>query len=158
MRLKNELSVRDAELQEKQEELDAFKELQAKQTDRGMVLTLGDVLFDTNEASLNQGAEITMDRVAAFMKKYPDRTITIEGHTDNVGEEDYNHTLSLNRATSVMMALEVRKIDSKRIKALGRGEYYPLATNDSAAGRQQNRRVEVVFNDTEMMLSDSEYY
>lgn len=156
-RLKGEVSEREARLLEKQQELEAFKELQAKQTDRGMVLTLGDVLFNTNESSLNEGSEANMDRIAAFLRKYPKRTITIEGHTDNTGDDDYNHALSLNRASAVMSALQSRRIDSQRITVKGKGESYPLADNNSAAGRQQNRRVEVIFGNTETIMSDFDY-
>ena len=156
-RLQSEISEREARLLAQQEELDALKDLQAKQTDRGMVLTLGDVLFNTNESTLNQGAQVTMDRVAAFMRKYPERVITIEGHTDNTGDENYNYDLSLDRANEVMAALNSRRIEANRIATFGKGESLPLADNNTAAGRQQNRRVEILFNNQDSMISEIDY-
>lgn len=156
-RLKDEVSENEKRLLAQKAELEALKDLQAKQTDRGMVLTLGDVLFKTNEATLNQGAEVTIDRIAAFMIKYPDRTISIEGHTDNTGDEDYNYDLSLNRASAVMQALENRRVASNRITAFGKGEALPMADNNSESGRQQNRRVEIVFDEKATIVSDFDY-
>lgn len=163
-RLKRELSdsesrLSDSEsrLSEQQQLLDELKELQAKQTDRGLVLTLGDVLFNTNESTLNDGAQVRIDRIAAFMRKYPERTIVIEGHTDNTGDEDYNYDLSLSRATTVMTALQIRQIDPARISTFGKGESVPLADNNNAAGRQQNRRVEIVFDKQDTVTSDLDY-
>jgi len=124
-------------------------ELQAKQTDRGMVLTLGDVLFDTGAATLKPGAESVMERVATFMEKNPETKVMIEGHTDSRGSDEYNQELSKRRAAAVQDALASRGIDRSRVEALGKGEGFPVASNDSNAGRQQNRRVEIVFSDKE---------
>ncbi|HEU4628012.1 MAG TPA: OmpA family protein [Steroidobacteraceae bacterium] len=124
-------------------------DLQAKQTDRGMVLTLGDVLFDTNSATLKPGAANEMQRIADFMQKNPDTKVIIEGYTDSRGSEDYNQQLSQRRAQAVQDALASRGIDRSRVEAVGRGESMPVASNDTSAGRQQNRRVEVVFSDQE---------
>jgi len=125
----------------------ALDELQAKQTERGMVLTLGDVLFEVNRAELKAGAMTTVDRLAAFMRDYPERRVLIEGHTDSQGSDEYNLQLSERRAAAVRDALLGRGTDSTRVAIRGRGESYPVATNDSAAGRQQNRRVEIVISD-----------
>lgn len=122
-------------------------DLQAKQTDRGMVLTLGDVLFDTAKSTLKPGANNVMDRVAAFMSKNPDTKVMIEGHTDSRGSDDYNQELSQQRADAVRSALASRGIDGSRVQSVGKGEGFPVASNDDAAGRQQNRRVEIVFSD-----------
>lgn len=124
-------------------------ELQAKQTERGMVLTLGDVLFDTGAATLKPGAESVMARVAEFMQKNPDTKVLIEGHTDSRGSDEYNELLSQRRAQAVQSALASRGIDRGRVEAIGKGEGLPVASNDSAEGRQQNRRVEIVFSDQE---------
>jgi len=156
-RLKDEVYENERRLLAQKAELEALKDLQAKQTDRGMVLTLGDVLFKTNEAILNPGAQATMDRVAAFMIKYPDRSISIEGHTDNTGDEDYNYDLSLNRAMAVRQALENRRVAPGRIGAFGKGEALPLADNNSESGRQQNRRVEIIFDAKDTVISDYDY-
>jgi outer membrane protein OmpA-like peptidoglycan-associated protein len=124
-------------------------QLNARPTDRGMVLTLGDVLFDTGHAELKPGATRTLDKVATFLGKNPQRKVRIEGYTDSTGSEEYNRELSERRADAVRDALAARGIGSDRIEATGLGERYAVASNDTAAGRQQNRRVELVFsNDT----------
>jgi len=120
-------------------------ELQAEQTDRGMVLTLGDVLFDTDEATLKPGAMHNMDKIANFMRNHDDKTVQIEGHTDSVGAEDYNQKLSQARANAVRVALMGRGVEGHRISIQGFGEALPVASNDNRSGRQQNRRVEVIF-------------
>jgi len=124
-----------------------LSELRAKKTDRGMVLTLGDVLFDTGMATLKPGAYTTIDRLATVLKQAPDRKVTIEGHTDSVGSDDYNRQLSERRAAAVQTALLERGVNSNQITATGKGETFPVASNDNAGGRQQNRRVEMVFTD-----------
>jgi len=121
-------------------------ELQAKTTDRGLVLTLGDVLFTTGMSNLNGSATSSLDKLASFLNHYPDRSAIIEGHTDNVGSDDYNQDLSQRRADSVKSYLTGHGIGSMRLAAFGKGESQPLAGNDSATGRQQNRRVEVIID------------
>jgi outer membrane protein OmpA-like peptidoglycan-associated protein len=125
----------------------ALAELQAKPTERGMVLTLGDVLFDTDEASLKPGAMLAMDRLARFLETHADTRLVIEGHTDSTGPDAYNQELSQRRARAVADELVSRGIASSRFEAIGRGEGFPVAGNETAAGRQQNRRVEIVFSD-----------
>lgn len=125
----------------------ALAELQAKQTERGMVLTLGDVLFDTNAATLKPGAALTIDRLAKFLAGSKETRILIEGHTDSTGSDAYNQELSERRAQAVANELRARGIDAARFNVLGRGEGFPVAANETAAGRQQNRRVEIVFSD-----------
>lgn len=123
-----------------------LRELQARQTDRGLVLTLGDVLFDTGKAVLKPGAMGTVDRLAAFLRESPERSATIEGHTDSVGSDSLNLSLSENRANAVKAALMERGIAAQRVIALGKGKSEPVAGNDTAAGRQQNRRVEIIIS------------
>jgi outer membrane protein OmpA-like peptidoglycan-associated protein len=120
--------------------------LQAKPTDRGLVLTLGDVLFTTGKADLKLGATDNLNKLVAFLDKYPDRSIAIQGYTDSMGSEDYNQGLSERRADSVKSYLTGQGIGSTRITASGKGRSDPVADNDSAAGRQQNRRVEVIIS------------
>lgn len=144
--LQQEVALREQKLQEQLAELEELKALQAQNTDRGMVLTLGDVLFDTNESSLRAGARQNLDKVAAFLQKYPDRTVQIEGHTDNTGEDEYNFNLSTERALAVRTALQSQGIDGSRIVARGLGENSPVASNNAAEGRQRNRRVELIFD------------
>jgi OmpA-OmpF porin, OOP family len=121
-----------------------LRDLQAKQTDRGLVLTLGDVLFDTGKSTLKPGAVGTVDRLAEFLRKSPDRAVTIEGHTDSVGTDEYNLALSDARANSVKAALISRGVPPTQVIAMGKGEGMPVASNDNSAGRQQNRRVEII--------------
>jgi outer membrane protein OmpA-like peptidoglycan-associated protein len=128
-------------------------ELKAKKTDRGIVVTLGDVLFDTGLATLKPGAYVTVDRLASVLKEAPDRKVMIEGHTDSVGSDDYNQGLSERRAAAVQTALLERGVRSDQITALGKGESIPVASNDNAAGRQQNRRVEMVFTDNQSKVA-----
>ncbi len=118
--------------------------LQAHTTERGIVLTLGDVLFATGSASLKPGTIGNLDRLVTFMNRYPDRTALVEGHTDDVGSNATNEALSLRRADSVRGYLVSKGIASNRLASSGKGEMQPVASNDSVEGRQQNRRVEVV--------------
>jgi outer membrane protein OmpA-like peptidoglycan-associated protein len=134
----NAANMQSAQLQA---EVEALK---AKQTDRGLVLTLGDVLFDTGRASLNPGAAMKLDRLAAFLNEHPDRRVQIEGFTDSVGGDAYNQDLSERRAEAVKAALTMRGIDPSRIATEGYGKAYPVASNSDSGGRQLNRRVEVV--------------
>jgi outer membrane protein OmpA-like peptidoglycan-associated protein len=123
-----------------------MKDLQARQTDRGMVLTLGDVLFDTGKATLKSGAYVTMDRLAKVLNESKDRHVVIEGHTDSTGSDETNMMLSQQRALAVQSALMQRGVSGSQITAVGKGESVPVASNGDAAGRQQNRRVELIFS------------
>jgi outer membrane protein OmpA-like peptidoglycan-associated protein len=120
--------------------------LQAKVTDRGLVLTLGDVLFATGSAELKPGAASNLEQLVSFLGKYPSRTVMIEGHTDSVGSSESNQLLSQHRADSVRSHLVRQGIDAARLTTMGAGESTPVAGNDSALGRQQNRRVEVIIS------------
>lgn len=122
------------------------QDLQTKETERGLVLTLGSVLFETNESELQEGAAREMKKVAQFLNEYSEREIMIEGFTDSRGAEEYNQQLSERRAQSVKETLSRHGVDSSRIKTEGYGQEYPVASNDNAAGRQQNRRVEIVIS------------
>ena len=124
-----------------QAELDALK---ATPTPRGMVLTLGDVLFDTGRAELKSGASRKMDQLAQFLVEHPDRRVQIDGFTDSVGTDAYNEELSQRRANAVREALMARGVESSRIGTEGYGKSYPVANNNDSGGRQLNRRVEVV--------------
>jgi outer membrane protein OmpA-like peptidoglycan-associated protein len=139
-----ETDIAKSQLAQTQQQL---ADLQAKKTDRGMVVTLGDVLFDTGQATLMPGATLALDRLADFMRANPQTKVRIEGHTDSTGSAEFNQLLSQRRADAVAAALQSRGLSSNRVSTVGRGEEFPVASNASAAGRQQNRRVEVVFSD-----------
>ncbi len=124
-----------------------LKALQAKKTDRGMVITLGDVLFNVNKANLSAGGINNVKKLAAFLEKYPQRKVMIEGHTDSRGSDSYNQALSERRADAVKTALVDMGISGERVTTRGYGESSPVATNDTAAGRQMNRRVEIILSD-----------
>ncbi len=147
------LRMRTGEAEQARMEAERLREqmaaLQAEKTDRGMVLTLGDVLFDLNQADLKSSAERTIQQLTNFMNEYPDRRVRVEGYTDSTGDEGYNQGLSERRAMSVKAALTSNGISSSRIDVTGYGEAYPKASNDTSSGRQQNRRVEIVISDEE---------
>ncbi|MDO8341609.1 MAG: OmpA family protein [Cellvibrio sp.] len=138
----------EAQLASRTQEADALRrqlaELNAKQTERGLVITLGDVLFETGKADLKGTATANLAKLTAFLTQHPDRSLVIEGHTDSVGSESYNQVLSQNRADSVKAFLLNQGVASNRITAFGKGESSPVASNDSSSGRQMNRRVEVI--------------
>ncbi|WP_152205668.1 OmpA family protein [Marinobacter changyiensis] len=147
------LEMRTSEAQSAQAEARRLREqllaMEAKETDRGMVLTLGDVLFDLNQADLKPSAQRTIQELTEFMNEYPGRRVRVEGYTDSTGAEDYNQGLSERRAMSVKAALTENGVSSSRIDVVGYGEAYPKASNDTSSGRQQNRRVEIVISDEE---------
>lgn len=124
--------------------------LQAKTTERGLVLTLGNVLFATGRADLNSSGTDSLNKLVAFLNQYPDRNIMIEGHTDNVGSDASNLALSERRAGSVHSYLLQQGVSSQRISSLGLGENQPIASNDTDTGRQQNRRVEVIIDNPQI--------
>ncbi|HET9483033.1 MAG TPA: OmpA family protein [Xanthomonadales bacterium] len=123
---------------------DELGRAQTRETDRGIVLTLGDVLFSVGKSDLKPGAKRTLDKLVAAMRRDPDATVTIEGHTDSTGKRAYNLELSKRRAIAVRSYLSSKGVASQRIKARGLGPDFPVATNNTEAGRQQNRRVELL--------------
>ena len=135
----------NAETARVQAELDQLK---ATPTPRGMVMTLGDVLFDTGRAELKSGASRKLDQLAQFLSEHPDRRVQIDGFTDSVGTDAYNEELSQHRADAVKSALISRGIDPSRIGSEGYGKAFPVASNTDSGGRQLNRRVEVVIGGT----------
>jgi outer membrane protein OmpA-like peptidoglycan-associated protein len=121
-----------------------LEDLQASQTSRGIVLTLGDVLFDTGQAQLKPGAVRPIEQITAFLNEHPERSVQIEGFTDSQGGNDYNLELSQKRADAVAMAIIQRGVDAQRVRAMGYGEEFPKASNTSEGSRQINRRVEII--------------
>jgi outer membrane protein OmpA-like peptidoglycan-associated protein len=153
-RIRAENAAREAALkaEDMQRQVDA---LQAKTTERGIVLTLGDVLFTSGRADLKAGAAANLGRLVHFLKENADRKVEIEGHTDNVGSDDYNQSLSQRRADSVKSFLMQQGIGSDRIVASGKGEHRPVADNETEGGRQQNRRVEVIIANPPAVVASS---
>jgi outer membrane protein OmpA-like peptidoglycan-associated protein len=117
--------------------------LQAKQTARGVQLTLGDVLFSSGKADLKAGSAAKLDQLVAALASAPERRIVIEGFTDSVGSNAMNQTLSQSRANTVSGYLTSHGVPATSITASGKGETLPVAGNENSAGRQLNRRVEV---------------
>jgi outer membrane protein OmpA-like peptidoglycan-associated protein len=147
--VKNASADRDKVLlQARTAEADRLRsELNAKQTDRGMTITLGDVLFDTGKARLKSGSERSLQKLAQFLNENPQRKVSVEGFTDSVGGDDYNQELSERRANAVREALMGMGIAQDRISARGYGKAFPVAGNEASAGRQLNRRVEIVVSE-----------
>lgn len=121
-------------------------ELQAKKTERGMVITIGDVLFATNQAELTAGGMSTLRKLADVMAQNPERTVLVEAFTDSTGSSAHNQELSQRRANTVAMALSSMGLPRERVAMRAYGEAFPVAPNDSATNRQLNRRVEIVLS------------
>lgn len=124
-----------------------LRDMEAQQTERGLLVTLGDVLFAFNKAELSAQAAPRLDKLANFLKQFPDRKMLIEGYTDSVGSDSYNQDLSERRAMAVRDALVQRGVDTSRINARGYGKAHAVADNASPEGRAMNRRVEIVIAD-----------
>lgn len=138
-------AARRAEQDALRAEMEALK---FKEVERGFVLTLsGGTLFASGKWDIKPGVAKNLDRVAEFLVKYPERKVTIEGHTDSQGNDDYNLKLSQRRADSVTKYLVGHGVAPERITSVGKGESLPVADNKTAEGRQHNRRVEIVIAD-----------
>lgn len=148
-RAQSQAQQAQSEAEELRQQLQELKNMQAQQTDRGMVVTLGDLLFDLNKATLQRPAQQSIDKLASFLREHEDRRVRVEGYTDTTGTEEYNQQLSEERARAVKQALVDQGIAADRIETKGFGEAYPVASNEDAAGRARNRRVEIVFSDPE---------
>ena len=131
-------------LDKQAKELDAIPDADVQRRDDSLIVMLpGDVLFDTNSSALAPGAYERLRSLAATLNRYPDTNIVVKGHTDSTGAESYNLKLSEERAESVRKYLVAEGVSSSRVTAIGFGEAYPLVSNDTSSGRQQNRRVEL---------------
>lgn len=135
-----------AEAEEQIRQLESqLKDMKAAQTSRGWVLTLGsDVLFDVGQSVLKPGAYRSLQRISTFLQAHPDQSASVEGYTDSTGSEQLNLDLSRRRAEAVVQALVARNVEPGRVQARAFGEGFPIASNDTVAGRQLNRRVELV--------------
>jgi outer membrane protein OmpA-like peptidoglycan-associated protein len=141
----SELDARDREIEENRRMLDELRStgLDVRDTDRGLVVNLPDVLFDFDSANLTRAAYSTTSEIANILKKSK-RHALVEGHTDSIGSDQYNINLSRRRAQSVSQALESDGVSPARITTRGVGEQDPVASNDTESGRERNRRVEVI--------------
>ncbi len=139
-----------ANAQMRNAELEAqLADLAAKKTARGMVITMGDVLFGTDLSRLNSAGMATAQKLANILQANPQRNVLVEGFADSTGAADYNQALSERRASAVQMALQQYGIAPGRVAMRGYGESFPVAGNDTAASRQLNRRVEIVLSDAQ---------
>ncbi|MBW4051612.1 MAG: OmpA family protein [Proteobacteria bacterium] len=129
--------------------------LGAHQTDQGMVMTLSNVLFSTGKSTLQPGAHLQLERLASYLKDHPKQRVLIEGNTDSSGAAAFNQKLSAARAQAVAQSLELHGVKSSQYRTIGLGEAYPVVSNDTAAGRQQNRRVDVVFSNASGQFSET---
>lgn len=136
------VAERDARVSDLEGQLRAIN---ARKTERGIVVTLGDLLFDSGRAGLQAGGLHSMERLAEFLQRNPSRRAVIEGYTDSAGSDEFNRDLSDRRAHAVMDALVARGVNRSRLSTEAFGEGRPVADNATAQGRQLNRRVEVVF-------------
>jgi outer membrane protein OmpA-like peptidoglycan-associated protein len=144
-----ELSRREADLATEQADSlrRQLENLQLRQTESGVVVTLGDVLFETGQSGLKKEAQSSLVEVVDLLQSQPDHKIRIEGHTDSTGDEMANLKLSEQRANKVMDSLVALGVDPDRVTAAGMGEDFPIASNDTEEGRSQNRRVDVILLD-----------
>lgn len=141
--------ARTREAQARAAQLEAMMiDLQAKKTERGMIITIGDVLFATGQATLTPAGMTNLRKLADVMQANPERTVLVEGFTDSVGGAAYNQELSERRAAAVRNALTGMGIAPQRVAMKGYGEAYPVAANDTAGNRQLNRRVEIVLSNS----------
>jgi len=124
-----------------------LKGLNAKATERGLVITLSDVLFGANKAQIGSGGMRSVQKLADFLTQYPKQKVLVEGYTDSVGSNAHNQKLSEQRANAVRAALLDKGIGSERVTTHGYGEEFPVSGNDTAANRQMNRRVEIILSD-----------
>lgn len=126
-----------------------LNELAAQQTERGLLVTLGDVLFEFNRAEIKPTAQSSLRKLADFLQQYPNRRVLIEGYTDNIGSPAYNATLSQRRAEAVATALMALGVTPQRLSSVGYGKDYPVADNSTDTNRALNRRVEVYISDND---------
>ena len=120
--------------------------LQTTETARGLVINLGDVLFDSGRYTLKQNAQIALAKVSTILELYPDLKVQVEGYTDSVGSDAYNQKLSENRANAVHDFLIQNGVPAGNVTSVGYGKADPVASNDTADGRRQNRRVNMVIS------------
>ncbi len=143
-----QLQRSQAELQRREQEIRQLREsLDAKPTERGTLITFGDVLFDVNSAELKPSGRREIQKLADFLNRHQGRQVMIEGYTDSTGSAEHNQRLSERRAQAVERELIRMGVDPRRLVTRGYGQDFPVASNDSSSGRAMNRRVEVTIAD-----------
>ncbi len=147
-----EAELAKAEAQLAMEEVESLRRrlesLAARRTDKGLVMTLGDFVFDSGQSTIRPEARANFGKVLEFLDAYPDRKIRIEGHTDSSGSSSLNLRLSQQRAEAVKQLLVENGVDAGRIEAVGMGEDFPVADNSTEEGKAANRRVEIIVLDS----------
>lgn len=157
--LEEQLSQMQAQNDQNSKDIDAIKVQMVKDRNDldAIKLVLGDaILFQTGKSNLSQAADAALSRVAYNLKQFPDTDITVVGYTDNTGSEQFNQTLSEQRARSVVNYLESQGVPASRLKAVGMGENDPVASNSTVEGRAQNRRVEMFITADKQMISNAQ--
>ncbi len=150
---RRQLDEERARLEDRQQQLyNSLKQFEGKfasirRDARGTIMSLADILFDFDKATLRREAELNLAKVAVILGQFPEMHITIEGHTDNVGTEEYNLKLSERRARTVSDFLVTQSVDAARMETRGYGMAQPVAPNDTEEGRQKNRRVDLVIRE-----------
>jgi outer membrane protein OmpA-like peptidoglycan-associated protein len=151
--LRRDLDQLRAEARDRQDELyDALSQMQGKfasihRDARGTIVSLADILFDFNQATLRRDVEFNLVKIATILNQFGEMKVLVEGHTDSIGTEEYNLILSQKRAQAVSDFLISQDVDASRLSAEGYGESRPVADNDTDEGRQKNRRVDLVIQD-----------
>ena len=131
----------DKQAEEMQRDL---KDAKIERIGEGIKITFNSgILFETNKSTLQPAARTNIEKLATILNKYPDTNVLVEGHTDSDGAEDYNKKLSESRADAVASYSKGLGVQGSRITTVGYGETQPVTSNDTAAGKQQNRRVEI---------------
>jgi outer membrane protein OmpA-like peptidoglycan-associated protein len=130
--------------------------LQTTENARGLIVNMSDVLFDTAKYTLKQNAQVSLAKVSGILQAYPGLTLQVEGYTDSVGGDDYNQKLSENRANAVRDFLVKQGVAAANITATGYGKNFPVADNGTAAGRQMNRRVQLVVSGAAIGITESQ--
>jgi OmpA-OmpF porin, OOP family len=144
--LREESQTRQESLRESLSQMEG-KFASVRQDARGTIVSLADILFDFNKATLRRDVEFNLVKIATILNQYREMNVLVEGHTDAIGTDEYNLTLSKKRAQSVSDFLQSQGVDAKRLSWEGYGKTRPVADNDTDEGRQKNRRVDLVIQD-----------
>lgn len=146
----DQIAIQERELEENRRLIEELKRggADAYSSDRGVVINLPDVLFDFGSARLSEDANGTVNEIARAVSSVSSRSISVEGHTDSVGTVEYNQRLSEARARGVAQSLSQHGVSRQKIRTRGYGESDPIASNSTDVGRQRNRRVEVIIENS----------